>query len=677
MKVKFLSYKQAAAALMLCLAASCSVEDTLDVTKDIDATVAIGNGISFPLGSTDKIMLTEMIDNSNSDVLKTNEEGVFTITQSGDLSATSVSIDEVEVFISPLSTSKAYELDIQAEGFDRDIIQNKINDAEATRDFLLSLAVTEAQKEAINKNFNEKLELYNQALNQEISLGHFATNIDGTEVNYDINVEIEKAGAQHNIKNIQKVEFKEATDLTIDVQIYMEAENKDFQLIDTIYLKGVDESEKFYIEMPAFISFAEGTDYEVVTADGKTYNKLYIEGGATKINDNKEKHLIKTFKITGFDFSKNHGTDGIEVKEGKINLSENLKAHGIISANDIKLSLGDALKIDGVKLISNISMGKEVADNQYSFTLSDIYGKFDPVIDPIKIEKIDLGLGNDLDFIYDYGVTFKFANPTINLELNSELTVNATTDLALRSYNKNGQEITAECGAVTTSLNINEGKNDITLTNANYQGANLSDLLAEVPHAIKIEDLQPRIDSDKIQHLALGKKMNISGKYNIDLPLEFEEISMTYTEKFEDVLGSEPENITDYVTDIEAIVLEFEAYNTVTANFDLEITALDRYGRKLNNITATFENEESTDALIKAGKGYKSEPVLSKVKITLSATNGELEKLNDIEISFKGFGKKYTNENGNEVNIVLNENDYIILQNMSVSIEEPIIVDMN
>ena len=48
---------------------SCSVDNAYDLSKDIDMTVAVGDGISIPLGSTDAIMLTEMIDPAKSDVI--------------------------------------------------------------------------------------------------------------------------------------------------------------------------------------------------------------------------------------------------------------------------------------------------------------------------------------------------------------------------------------------------------------------------------------------------------------------------------------------------------------------------------------------------------------------------------------------------------------------------------
>ena len=77
MKLKTLINVNAAAVLLLSFVTACSVDDTHDLSKDIDMTVAVGNGISFPLGSTEQIKLTEMIDPDESDVLITTSDGDY------------------------------------------------------------------------------------------------------------------------------------------------------------------------------------------------------------------------------------------------------------------------------------------------------------------------------------------------------------------------------------------------------------------------------------------------------------------------------------------------------------------------------------------------------------------------------------------------------------------------
>ena len=110
MKLKTLINANAAAALLLSFVTACSVEDTHDLSKDIDMTVAVGNGISLPLGSTEQIMLTEMIDPESSDVLETDATGNYVIKKGDDIDETSVEIKEVDVTVKPISHSEMFDL---------------------------------------------------------------------------------------------------------------------------------------------------------------------------------------------------------------------------------------------------------------------------------------------------------------------------------------------------------------------------------------------------------------------------------------------------------------------------------------------------------------------------------------------------------------------------------------
>ncbi len=723
MKINLFNKQTAAAVLLLGFAASCTVEDTLDVSKEIDATVAIGNGISFPLGSTDKIMLTEMI--KTGDVLKADEDGTFRIVKEGEIKATSIKVDEVDVEIAPLSRSEKFDLSIiaktkeqledlqkEAENAKETAEETALNakqEAEATAlaekekaydeidknipssilpeenatakaeaDKVYNEVIAEIQSaydelvNTINDEFEKLYEEYDKMMKGEIDPGEISHTLENINVDYNFDAEVPEG-----VDFIQKVLFDKPTELKIDIAIQVEGDDENFSsLIDTLYMNGVNEDEKFYIEVPRFIVFKEseefmaGTHFETI-GDA---TRLYIEGGAAKrINStDPSKHLIKTFYIDGFDFSYKE-EKGIYPENGKINIDEELKVEGNIGANRIKISLGDMLTINNVKLDANISIGEKNDEGKYGFTLKQVWGKFNPDIDPIEVDAINLELGDDMDFIYDNGIEFKFSNPELVLTINSEVPINATADLAMHSYDRNG-EITNK-GAVTLPLEIGEGENPIVINNSKFSDEkNLTYLLGRVPDKIKIEDIKPSISTEKVQHLELGNDMAISGRYSVNLAMEFDKIKLEYSEEFEDVLGENPEDITDYVSNIDKVVFEFDVLNTIPADFQLAVEAKDKNGRTLPNIEAIFTNENGEDAVIKAGKGYSSEATESKVIVTLSAKNGELELLKDLKMTFKGNGDKETN-GGNT--IILNENDFIKLQNMSISIEEPIIIDMN
>ena len=723
MKFKLFN-KQTAAAALLCFAATSCVEDTLDLSKDIDATIAIGNNISIPLGGTEKIMLTEMIKTEDSDVLTTDDNGNYVITKGGDIDETSVNIEEVDVTVKPMSHSTEFDLEIiaqtkaqiqellaevervkqeaentaattaadakaeaddakakgkaeadnqyndaiaqidaniadptlNAQAYDEAIatIETAYNDAIATINEAL-----QAANDEIARQYNGVIEEYQNALESDVDLGEIDHEITGeaSKISYNLSVDIPQ-----EVKEIETVEFEEATDLTIDIAIAVKGEgNSDFSnLIETINLNGNHEGEKFYIGVPQFIIFEEGT--AIAPAEG--YNKLYLEGGATSTDNKNIKHLTRTFKIKGFDFTKD---EDIKIENGKIAIDKEFSAEGRIAANAINISLANALTITGVNLDATVSIGEKKANGEYSFTLKKIKGIFAPEIDPISIDDIELDLGDDMDFVYEDGAIFDFANPQIKLTINSGINLEAQATITMRSYDDNGSEITPAEG-VQIPLTIKEGENIYNIDNNFFApGApNLSTLLAKVPRTVKIDDVKPSI-KEEVQEVTLGDEMTISGSYDINIPMVFNELNLTYTETVEDILGENADDITDYIDEIESISIEFEALNTVPADFGIEIIATDDYGRKIDGITAQLVDEDGNPATIKAGNGHNEEPVATVVKIKLSVAQGCIDKLSDLDIKLNGQGN----------NVTLNENAYIVLDNMSITIDKPIIVDMN
>ncbi len=730
MKIKLFN-KQTAAAALLCFAATSCVEDTLDLSKDIDATIAIGNNISIPLGGTEKIMLTEMIKTEDSDVLTTDDNGNYVITKGGDIDETSVNIEEVDVTVKPMSHSTEFDLkiiaqtkaqiqellaevervkqeaentaattaaDAKAEADDAKAkgkaeADNQYNDAiaqidaniadptlnaqakeEAKKAYDEAIATIEtayndaiatinealqAANDEIARQYNGVIEEYQNALESDVDLGEIDHEITGeaSKISYNLSVDIPQ-----EVKEIETVEFEEATDLTIDIAIAVKGEgNSDFSnLIETINLNGNHEGEKFYIGVPQFIIFEEGT--AIAPAEG--YNKLYLEGGATSTDNKNIKHLTRTFKIKGFDFTKD---EDIKIENGKIAIEKEFSAEGRIAANAINISLANALTITGVNLDATVSIGEKKANGEYSFTLKKIKGIFAPEIDPISIDDIELDLGDDMDFVYEDGAIFDFANPQIKLTINSGINLEAQATITMRSYDDNGSEITPAEG-VQIPLTIKEGENIYNIDNNFFApGApNISTLLAKVPRTVKIDDVKPSI-KEEVQEVTLGDEMTISGSYDINIPMVFNELNLTYTETVEDILGENADDITDYIDEIESISIEFEALNTVPADFGIEIVATDDYGRKIDGITAQLVDEDGNPTTIKAGSGHNEEPVATVVKIKLSVAQGCIDKLCDLDIKLNGQGN----------NVTLNENAYIMLENMSITIDKPIVVDMN
>ena len=689
MKLKSFMSVKAALLVLLSFLTACSVEDTLDLSKDIDATVAVGNGISLPLGSTEEIFLTEMI--TTGDVLKTDADGNYVITKGDVIDETKVTIDAVEVEVEPISHSEKFNLEVVKQT--KEDIQTLLDEAKAGKaDAIAAVekayaeAVDEinsnpllsatAKQEAIAKAETEKnnalneieeqyaevIAKYEEALQENVELGEINHDITGesSRINYDLSVEIPEG-----VEEVEAVWLDEPTDLTIDVAIAVEGGNKVFSdLVETIHLYGNQEDEKFYIQVPKFIVFEEGTDV-VETED---CNKLYIEGGATHIDNRNIKHLTNTYKIVGFDFTKGDAV----TENGKITVdgTKEYAAEGRISASAIDVTMETALTIEDVTFNAVVAIGEKDQNGKYSFVLNRIKGVFNPDIDPIKVDIVDLDLGEDMDFVYENGAVFDFANPSITLTINSEVDLAAEATIVMHGLDEYGKEIQDEKYAPVTILlsDIKKGANVYEITNGSkyITSGSISSLLAKVPHKVKIDNIKPKVAA-QVQEVTLGDDMVIKGSYDINIPMIFNDVNLTYTETVEDVLGEDPTEVTDYVSEIESVSVEFEALNTVPADFAVEIVALDAYNRAIKGIVAKLVDENGKPITLKAGKGHNEAPVATKVTVKLSVAEGCIEELCNLDIKLNGKGQ----------NVTLSERASIILKDIAVTIDEPIIVDMN
>ena len=158
--------------------------------------------------------------------------------------------------------------------------------------------------------------------------------------------------------------------------------------------------------------------------------------------------------------------------------------------------------------------------------------------------------------------------------------------------------------------------------------------------------------------------MEISGSYQVSVPMVFDEFNLEYTETVDDVLGEDADDITDYVTDINSVTVTFDVYNTVPAKFVPSIVAYDKNGKKLENVKVVVTGEVAKGNGMK--NGVVSDAVKSSVSINLSVKNGELDKLYKLDLKFAGSGSG-----------TFNSNEYIQVKDAVITIDEQISVDLN
>ena len=569
------------AALLLSLAMTSCVDDKCDLSKDVDATIGIGGGVSFPLGSTEKIMLTELIDASTSDILSLDNEGNYSIFKEGSFTPESFEVGDLNINIASTGEKKHYHFKL----FDLSDELDKLPDW--------------VQQEILNSKY--PYIVYN-------------------EIDYTTNYDIEQS-VPEEIKRLRVLDFKNPVPMSIKLKIYSENHQSDdmLELVNSLKLAS-DNEPGFVVCVPEYIVFADKqiNDGRLVLQGNVQYN------AATKMLE-----YEREFMIEGLDFSC-YKNGYIPVENGTIALHDELEAVGYVESDTVFFGYKNIAHIQSVDVEVVLSIGE--------MEIASVEGIFDPEIDPIE-EVVDLDLGDDLDFLGDSYLDFN--DPRLFVTFSNPVDARLLADASFVGYDKDGRLI--EGSDVAVSLSLEGGENNILFSRYNtqlpgyttLQVPTLNNLLKTIPDRIDVS-VDARMDDSRYSTIVLGKSLGISGNYQVSLPLVFDEFKLVYTEDFEDILGDDPSEITDYVTDINSVTVDFEVLNTVPAELRPTVVAYDKNGRVLTGVTVDIQG------VIAAGNGMSgatvTEPVSSTVAIKMSALNGELERLYKLGLTFEGYG---------------------------------------
>ncbi|MBQ5896740.1 MAG: hypothetical protein IIW75_09285, partial [Bacteroidaceae bacterium] len=91
--------------------AACGPDESCDLKKEVDLTISVGKDLAFPVGSTGKIMLSELIDTSGTDVLEVDATGDYSIVKGGSFSPVKFSVGTLKFSVA--SASESVHLDFE------------------------------------------------------------------------------------------------------------------------------------------------------------------------------------------------------------------------------------------------------------------------------------------------------------------------------------------------------------------------------------------------------------------------------------------------------------------------------------------------------------------------------------------------------------------------------------
>lgn len=593
------------------LVTSCSIDDKYDLSKDVDLTVGVAGGLALPVGSTEKIMLTELIDTAETDVIKIDEQGYYSVYKSGTFNPEKVKVNDVEVTVEPLSDPKQYDFE------------------------LIDLS---------------ELEDLPQWMKDKIKESQYP-HIVREDINNTVEFKISQS-VPEEMKKIRTATFRNPVKMTFELDVYSLTHQSDDILAVTDKLHVCSkEAGGFLIEVPEYLVFAP---------EANVKNGKLIIDGYVKYDDAINRMVLKKeYEIIGLDFSM-LPEGGINVTEdNRIEFTEELYASGYIESDTVFFGFNNISHAQHIDV--------EPMVNVEPMEIATVEGIFDPEIDPIN-EVVDLELGDDLDFLND--AYLDFADPRIYVTFNNPVDAQIFADAEFAGLDKAGNIIDGAqvatnltfASAAITNFYIN--RYDVQVDGYSTVAIpELNNLIKKIPETIDV-NINARMDTENYATVTLGKDLEISGDYQVSVPMVFDEFNLEYTEEIDDVLGDDAEDITDYVTDINSITVKFDVLNTIPAKFEPSIVAYDEQGVRLNNVTA-----EVTGVVAK-GNGMKdgavSTPVKSSISIKLSVKNGELDELYKLDLKFAGNGSG-----------TFNSNEYLQLKDIVITIDEAISVDLN
>jgi hypothetical protein len=519
----------------LLLLAACSTDKAYDDLDDIDLTIQVGStGLTLPFGSTDRVLLTEVMDPETVDILDTVAGGDFVIQKEGNFDPTSVRVDPVTVTIVPTIAPAQF-------GF------------EATLpDGALKTAVEAYLAANPDKQNIERL--------SDIPGATGETSISA--VKYD-GLSFDNCDFSFAAGNVDEgLLALRSADLTTKREIRIE-----------LFITGLPDKQTEYnvelknvlLHVPDYLKI-EGEEAGLINVGALTLHKA---AGSTLAATTISRYL------TGIDYSV-RPTGELTVRNRTLSDQSQISITADAAIDrSLTLTTSDLKVEEGiVKLYSPITIAPEVTIGDVTF--GTIAGRFNPTISPIHTS-VDLDLGDDMDFLKE-DATIDLTNPVITLRMQNPCPVKVLADL----------QLTADNGAAISIADVDLTQPVITISRQAVASAaynqvvpTLSTLLNPIPDHINVT-VMPRTDSTTVYPFSLGQDYAISGDYDVSAPLTFNALEISYDETIENLFGDTDEDVQDVADKlpegISGAVLSFTLENALPIALDIDLAATNRSG---------------------------------------------------------------------------------------------------
>lgn len=334
------------------------------------------------------------------------------------------------------------------------------------------------------------------------------------------------------------------------------------------------------------------------------------------------------------------------------------------------LVIADDINISGTSTTTGGSAIQMIMDTEIKIDeiqLTQVTAKVNPEInvsiDPITINNLP-------DFLKDEQVRIDMTDPKIYLTVSNTSPVEVNFSGVLKSY---------KGGKLLASVPVGQSPNLITIPgnqpdeyiiclhrlNNHVEGAdasvtveNLNDLIETIPDEIRMDNIEAKA-SDKRCTIVLGSTYNVKTDYEINAPLQFNEgTNIVYS----DVIDNWNKDVKGL--SVKEVVITMDAQNSIPLTMNMEVKAINKNGTVLNSI--------STEVSSQIAAGTMENAKVTPLKITLKSTDANaFKELDGLKYEVSATSSAETSGK------VLNKNQYLRLENMTIKIKGGVTVDMN
>ena len=577
------------------------IDDTYDMSKEIDMTVGLGaKGLKLNLGNTEEIKLADVLEVDEEEMLEQTSEGLFYLIKDGDASNFTFDVPSFKATVDVASLTPELPM-LKFDDFSKGANINQLPVKGDWKSPKLPLSVASTELFSVSN------------LPKEIK----------------------------NLKRI--IPQNDSRDVTVSLEIVSNTTSQKFV---------VDTYENVKVTLPKFFKLKK---------DGVALEKNEITI-PNKTNVNKKSVTLAEFTVEALELDGEKGFDLTD--KNTLDILGEYEVQGdfsIKASENFTIKQGDETTIRVI-----IKVGNQASSNKVNISFAEVEGVFNPDIDPnIK----DINIGNDVpEFLKDEEVCIKAANPTFRLSVDmSQVPVNLTLWGNLYAKDKANQNMAnvripgankvALHGAQKSVIYFCQeaepfDPNGIAPNSTTYNIGNLNDLVEKIPHKIKVDMDDNKIQlTDELTKIQLGKTFNASVDYSVYVPFKFNQgMKIVYTEDIED-LGGDLEDLAADGAKITALI-----DNKVPLELNLTAEVMDAKGKIIPGV-------EVSSIKVPAS-------AVSNIEITIKFSNPyDLQKLDRLSL-------KVTAETGTG-NATLTSKQSIQLQNLTLELLGQIIADLN